>query len=251
MSKIIGIIPARYQSTRLEGKMLIEIAGKPMIQRVYEQAVKSKYLDKVVVATDDERIKNCVAAFGGRVVMTSPHHPSGTDRVAEAAKNFDTDMVMNIQGDQPFIDPNMIDELAGAVVNNPEIYMGTLVKRIRKEDMRVPSVVKVVMDKNNYALYFSRSLIPFPLNKQKLVVYEHIGLYIYKKDFLERIAQLPVGYLEMIESLEQLRVLENGYDIYVVETKCENPHFSGFGVDTQSEIEKAEQMLAEMKSFIS
>lgn len=247
MKNILGVIPARYQSTRLEGKMLIPIGGKAMIQRVYEQAIKAKLLDKVIVATDDERIKTFVDSFGGMVVMTSPHHPSGTDRIAEATRNFDTDIVVNIQGDHPFIDPNMIDELVEIMLLRPEINMATLVKRIRKEDMRVPSVVKVVIDKNSNALYFSRSLLPFPLHKEKLIVYEHIGLYVYKKEFLELIAQLPVSYLERVESLEQLRVLENGYKIFVVETKCENPHLSGFGVDTQSEVEKAEQKLAEME----
>ena len=222
MKKIIGVIPARYQSTRLEGKMLIQIAGKAMIQRVYEQATKSQLLDSVLVATDDERIKSFVESFGGKVVMTSPHHPSGTDRVAEAVRDFDTDIVVNIQGDQPFIDPKMIDELAETMLERPEINMATLVKRIRKEDMRLPSVVKAVIDKNSNALYFSRSLIPYPRYKEELVVYEHIGLYAYKKDFLKIIAQLPAGYLEKIENLEQLRVLENGYDIYVVETKCKN-----------------------------
>jgi 3-deoxy-manno-octulosonate cytidylyltransferase (CMP-KDO synthetase) len=247
MKKIIGVIPARYQSTRLEGKMLIPIAGKAIIQRVYEQAGKSRLLDTVLVATDDARIKTYVENFGGKVVMTSPHHPSGTDRVAEAVRNLEGDLVINVQGDHPFVDPNMIDELAEIMLQRPEINMSTLVKRIRKEDLRVPSVVKVVIDKNGNALYFSRSLIPFPYHKEKLVIYEHIGLYAYQKRFLELIAQFPVGYLERIESLEQLRVLENGYDILVVETKCTNTDFSGFGVDTRSEVETAEQMLLEME----
>lgn len=244
MKKVLGVIPARYQSTRLSAKMLQPIAGKAMIQRVYEQAASARLLQNVIVAADDERIKSFVESFGGKVVMTSPHHPSGTDRVAEAAKDFDADIIVNVQGDRPLIDPDMIDELTEAMLQHPEVNMATLANRIRKEDMRVPSVVKVVIDKNNNALYFSRSLIPFPLHKEKLVVYKHIGLYAYKKEFLETITGLPVGYLERIESLEQLRVLENGYSIYIVETKCENPHFSGFGVDTQSEIEEAEKMLA-------
>jgi len=249
MKKIIGVIPARYGSTRLEGKMLLKISGKAMIQRVYEQVSKAQLLQKVIVATDDERIKSHVESFGGQVVMTSPHHRSGTDRVAEAVRSFDTDYVINVQGDQPFVDPKMIDELTETILKNNEINMATIVKRIRKEDMRVPSVVKTVLDKNNNALYFSRSLIPYPLNKNGLLVYEHIGLYAYKKEFLQLISQFPVGNLERIENLEQLRVLENGYDIYVVETKCENPHFSGFGVDTKSELEEAEQMLLDSPRF--
>ncbi|NOY57656.1 MAG: 3-deoxy-manno-octulosonate cytidylyltransferase [Calditrichaeota bacterium] len=249
MKKIIGVIPARYGSTRLEGKMLLKISGKAMIQRVYEQVSKAQLLQEVIVATDDERIKSLVESFGGNVVMTSPHHRSGTDRVAEAVRNFDFDYVINVQGDQPFVDPKMIDELTETILGNNKINMATIVKRIRKEDMRVPSVVKTVIDKNNNALYFSRSLIPYPLNKNGLVVYEHIGLYVYKNDFLQLISQFPVGHLERIENLEQLRVLENGYDIYVVETKCENPHFSGFGVDTKSELEEAEQMLLDSPQF--
>ena len=246
VKKILGVIPARYQSKRLRGKMLIPIAGKPMIQRVYEQAIKSQFVERVIVATDDTQLKSFVESIGGTAVMTSPHHPTGTDRVAEAVKDFDFDIVVNIQGDQPFVDPKMIDELAETMLQHNEVNMTTIVKRIRKQDMRMPSVVKVVIDKNNNALYFSRSLIPFPLKKENLTVYEHIGLYAYRKEFLQLIAQLPEGILEKVESLEQLRVLENGYDIFIVETKCENPHFHGFGVDTQSEVEKAEQMLLEM-----
>ena len=246
MEKVIGVIPARYHSTRLDGKMLIPIAGKPMIQRVYEQASKSKYLNRIIVATDDQRIKSFVESFGGEVVMTSPHHPSGSDRVAEAARALDAEIVVNVQGDQPFVDPVMIDEVVEAILQNQGVKMATLVKRVQKTDLRIPSVVKVVIDKNQNALYFSRSLIPFPHQKEKLVVYEHIGLYAYKKEFLEMISQLPVGNLERVESLEQLRVLENGHKIFVVETQCENPHFSGFGIDIQAEIEIAEKMLTQM-----
>ena len=249
MKKIIGVIPARYGSTRLKGKMLLQISGKAMIRRVYEQVSKAQLLEKVIVATDDERIKSIVESFGGKVVMTSPHHRSGTDRVAEAVRDFDIDYVINVQGDQPFVDPKMIDELTETILDNNEINMATIVKQARQENMRIPSVVKTVIDKNNNALYFSRSLIPYPLHKNGLVVYEHIGLYAYKKEFLQLISQLPVGNLERIEKLEQLRVLENGYDIRVVETKCENPHFSGFGVDTKSELEEAERMLLDSPRF--
>lgn len=217
-----------------------------MIQRVYEQAAKSKYLNRIIVATDDQRIQSFVESFGGEVVLTSPQHPSGSDRVAEAARQFETEIVVNVQGDQPFIDPVMIDEVVAALLNHPDVKMATLVKRIRKKDLRIPSVVKVVIDKNWNALYFSRSLIPFPYQKENMVVFEHIGLYAYQKEFLELFAQLPVGNLEEVESLEQLRVLENGHKIFIVQTLCENSHLSGFGIDTQEEIETAEKMLAEM-----
>ena len=244
MLKIVGVIPARYHSTRLEGKLLLPIQGIPMIQRVYEQAVKSRYLHHVVVAADDLRIKSFVESLGGTVVMTSIDHVCGTDRVAEAVQNFDADIVVNIQGDQPFVDPAMIDELVNAMLQHPQYEMTTSIKKIRKEDLRSPSVVKVVFDKSGKALYFSRALIPYPLHRQELVVYEHIGLYAYRKDFLQRIARLPIGFLERTESLEQLRILENGYSIMVVETKCQNPDFSGFGVDTQQELEQAERLLS-------
>jgi 3-deoxy-manno-octulosonate cytidylyltransferase (CMP-KDO synthetase) len=223
--------------------MLIPIAGKPMIQRVYEQATRAEWVDKVIVATDDLRIKTFVESIGGTAVMTLPHHPTGTDRVAEAAKEFDFDIVLNIQGDQPFVDPKMIDELAQVMRERKDVQMATLVKRIRKADMRKPSVVKVVIDNHHNALYFSRSLIPFPLDKTNLTIFEHIGLYAYQKEFLKLYSRLAVGNLERTESLEQLRVLENGYDIFIVETRSDNPDFHGFGVDTQVEVEKAEDML--------
>jgi 3-deoxy-manno-octulosonate cytidylyltransferase (CMP-KDO synthetase) len=245
VSRIIGVIPARYKSTRLEGKMLLPIGGKAMIQRVYEQASKATLLNDVFVATDDLRIAELVRGFGGKLLMTSELHPTGSDRVAEAVHDLDADFVLNIQGDQPFIDPCMIDELADAMFKHPAITMATLVKKIRKEDLRSPSVVKVVVGLNSNALYFSRSLIPYPISHENLIIYEHIGLYAYQKEFLKIYANLPMGRLECIESLEQLRVLEHGYPIFVVETKCTNPHFSGFGVDTQSELEKAEQLLVQ------
>ncbi len=248
LNQIIGVIPARYHSTRLDGKMLLPIDGKPIVQHVYNQASKSQLLDKVFVATDDERIRIFVESFGGQAVITSKDHQSGSDRVAEAVKDLDAQIVLNIQGDHPFIDPKMIDELAAVMLKRPEVYMATLVKRIRKEDLRVPSVVKVVTRLDGNALYFSRSLVPYPLRRDNLVVFEHIGLYAFQKEFLLKFTGLPMGKLEQIESLEQLRALEHGYNIFVVETKCENPHFSGFGVDTQSELEKAEQLLAQMRS---
>ncbi len=242
MATMIGIIPARYHSTRLEGKMLLPIAGVPMIQRVYEQAVRSRFLQRVLVAADDPRIQRFMESIGGEVVMTSGQHGCGTDRVAEAARNIQADIVINIQGDQPFVDPCMIDELAETILQNPDCRMATVIKKIRKEDLRSPSVVKVVFDCHRQALFFSRALIPYPLRRQQMTVYEHVGLYAYRNDFLQMIAQLPRSPLEKTESLEQLRVLENGYNITVVETRCQNPDFSGFGVDTQHELEEAERL---------
>jgi len=242
MTTVIGIIPARYRSTRLEGKMLLPIAGVPMIQRVYEQAVQSRFLHRVLVAADDPHIQRFMQSIGGQVVMTSDQHGCGTDRVAEAARHIEADIVINIQGDQPFVDPCMIDELAETMLKNPDCGMATVIKKIRKEDLRSPSVVKVVFDCQRRALFFSRALIPYPLRRQQMTVYEHVGLYAYRNDFLQTIAQLPMSPLEKTESLEQLRVLENGYSITVVETRCQDPDFSGFGVDTQQELEEAERL---------
>ncbi len=243
MSTMIGIIPARYHSTRLEGKMLLPIDGVPMLQRVYEQAIQSRFLQRVLVAADDLRIRRFMESIGVQVIMTSDKHGCGTDRVAEAARHIEADVVINIQGDQPFVDPCMIDELAETMLRNPDCGMATVIKKIRKEDLRSPSVVKVVFDCHRKALFFSRALIPYPLRRQHMTVYEHIGLYAYRNDFLQTIAQLPMSPLEKTESLEQLRVLENGYCITVVETHCKNPDFSGFGVDTQQELEEAERLL--------
>ncbi|HPN36470.1 MAG TPA: 3-deoxy-manno-octulosonate cytidylyltransferase [bacterium] len=243
MATMIGIIPARYRSTRLEGKMLLPIDGVPMIQRVYEQAIQSRFLQRVLVAADDPRIQRFMESIGGEVVMTSDKHGCGTDRVAEAARHIEADVVINIQGDQPFVDPCMIDELAETMLQNPDCRMATVIKKIRKEDLRSPSVVKVVFDCRRQALFFSRALIPYPLHRGHITVYEHVGLYAYRKDFLQTISQLPMSPLEMTESLEQLRVLENGYSITVVETQCRYPDFSGFGVDTQQELEEAERLI--------
>jgi len=247
MEKILGVIPARFHSSRLEGKMLLPIAGIPMIQRVYQQAVQSRYLDQVLVATDDLRIKTFVESMGGNVVMTSSHHACGTDRVAEAVQHSEADMVINIQGDQPFVDPLMIDELVETMLQQPLVNMVTMIKKMRKENYRSPSVVKVVFDVNHRALFFSRALIPYPLHKRDLIVFEHIGLYAYRRPFLQTITRLPMSDLEKAESLEQLRVLENGFEIMVVETKCMNPDFCGFGVDTQAELEEAERLLKKMQ----
>jgi 3-deoxy-manno-octulosonate cytidylyltransferase (CMP-KDO synthetase) len=244
--KVVGIIPARYGSTRLPGKALKPILGKPMIQRVYERALLASGLSSVCVATDDERIARLVESFGGRAVMTSPDHPTGTDRLAEATRAMDAEIVVNIQGDQPFLDPVMIDEALQPLLDDPALPMATLMHPVhRPEDLQDPAVVKVVVDLAGNALYFSRSLIPYPRQAVPHTVYEHVGLYVYRRDFLQKLAQLPPTPLEKIESLEQLRVLEHGFRLRVIETQCRDHTFSGFSVDTEEDLVRAEAMLRE------
>lgn len=243
---VVGIIPARYGSTRLPGKALKLILGRPMIQRVYEQAQLARWLSSVCVATDDERILRVVESFGGRAVMTSPDHPSGTDRLAEATRAIDADIVVNVQGDQPFLDPVMIDEAVQPLLDDPALPMATLMHPVhRPEDLQNPSVVKVVVDLAGNALYFSRSLIPYPRQNVPHRVFEHVGLYVYRRDFLLTLAGLAPTPLEQVESLEQLRVLEHGYELRVVETRARDHEFTGFSVDTAEDLERAEQMLRE------
>lgn len=245
--RVIGVIPARYGSTRFEGKVLAKIAGKPMIQWVYEHARQSTILDDLIVAVDDLRVWTYVESFGGKVVMTSPHHQSGTDRIAEVVEKIPADIIVNIQGDMPFIDPMMIDEGVMPMIENPAISMATLKMKIGEENYHDPSVVKVVVDEQGFALYFSRSLIPNPRNAKNVKIYEHIGLYIYRKDFLLELSKLPPTYLEKVESLEQLRVLEKGYKILVIESKCNNVAVRGFMVDTPEDLAKAEKLAIELK----
>ncbi len=245
-TKVAGIIPARYASTRLPGKALERIGGKPMIQRVFERCRLANTLDLVCVATDDDRIAEVVQGFGGRAIMTSPEHPSGTDRLAEAAQSLEVDVIVNIQGDQPFIDPLMVEEVVQPLLDEPGLEMATLMHPIsRQKDLDDPSVVKVVVDLHGNALYFSRSLLPYPQKHVPHQVYEHVGLYAYRKEFLLKLAQLPPTPLEQVESLEQLRVLEHGYRLRVVETHCQDHELSGFSVDTRADLERAEALLRE------
>lgn len=244
--KIAGIIPARYGSTRLPGKALKSILGKPMIQRVYERSKQARILDLVCVATDDERIVRVVEGFGGRVIMTSPDHPSGTDRLAEAVQSLEVEVVVNIQGDQPFIDPVMIEEVVEPLLDDESINMSTLMHPISSpEDLQDTGAVKVVVDRAGFALYFSRSLIPYRRTAEPHHVYEHVGLYAYRREFLLKIAELPPTLLEKVEALEQLRVLEHGYRIRVAATRCRDNEFSGFSVDTSADLVRAEAMLRE------
>ena len=243
--RIVGVIPARYGSSRFEGKVLADIAGKPMIQHVYEHARQSRTLDELLVAVDDPRVQSRVEAFGGKAILTGSHHKSGTDRIAEVVETMPVDIVVNIQGDQPLLDPNMIDEAVRPMIDNPEIQMSTLKREIEKDEFDDPGVVKVVVDDQGFALYFSRSLIPYPRYDENLHVYEHVGLYVYRKDFLLKISKMPQGYLEKIESLEQLRVMERGYKILVVETKTART--AGISVDTPEDLKKVERVLNQMK----
>ncbi|MBL7645269.1 MAG: 3-deoxy-manno-octulosonate cytidylyltransferase [Candidatus Hydrogenedentes bacterium] len=245
-TRITGIIPARYGSTRLPGKPLRAILDKSMIQHVYERCAMADSIDDLVVATDDERIRDAVLAFGGKAVMTRPDHPSGTDRLAEVAESLETDIVVNIQGDQPFFNPDMIDEVVTPLVADPALEVATLMYPIeREDDLHDTGVVKVVTNLLGDALYFSRSLIPFPRQHVAHKVFEHVGLYAYRRTSLLRLAKLPVTTLEAVESLEQLRWLEHGVRIRVVESQCADQAFSGFSVDTPEDLARAEAMLRE------
>lgn len=233
--KILCVIPARYASTRLPGKPLKDIAGKPMVCRVYDRASQAKTLSGVLVATDDERILQAVEAHGGRAMMTAKDHPTGTDRLAEvAAAHPDVDLIINVQGDEPLIEPSLIDELGRSFENDDGLQMATVATPIADEaEQKNPNNVKVVMDKNGYALYFSRSLVPYPRNDAGTPVYKHIGIYAYRRDFLLEYAKMEPTPLERAESLEQLRALENGYKIKCIVT---NTRF--VGVDTPEDLAK-------------
>lgn len=238
--KILGVIPARFASTRFPGKSLANIDSRTMLEHVYERASMARYLGPVVIATDDHRISEAARGFGARVTMTRPDHQSGTDRVAEVASAFeDVDLVVNVQGDEPLIDPDAIDAAILPLMEEPAIPMGTLKKRI--EDPREipdPNVVKVVTDRFENAIYFSRSTIPHARDQAGIAHYKHIGLYVYRRNFLLRYSDMVVGPLERAERLEQLRALENGFKIRVVETDYES-----FGVDTPSDLERVQAMI--------
>jgi 3-deoxy-manno-octulosonate cytidylyltransferase (CMP-KDO synthetase) len=238
--KILGIIPARYASTRFPGKPLIDIKGKSMLQRVYEQAKKSLKLSEVLIATDDERISSHAHSFGAKVIQTKSHHPSGTDRCFEAYTNFepDYDYVINIQGDEPFIDPGQIDLLAALCDGNTEL--ATLMIKCNNHDVLFDKgEVKIVLNTNNEALYFSRMVIPFIKGVDEKEwhlhynYYRHVGMYAYRSDILEKVTKLEPSLLEKAESLEQLRWLENGYTI-----KCAETLHDSHCIDTPDDVEK-------------
>jgi 3-deoxy-manno-octulosonate cytidylyltransferase (CMP-KDO synthetase) len=240
--RVIGVIPARYKSSRLEGKPLAELLGKPMVQHVYERARLARNLDDVVVATDDERIRRAVTEFGGKAVITSTEHRSGTDRVAEAITSDPADIVVNIQGDEPMLDPLMLEEVVAPFRQGTTVGLVTLKKEVfHEEEFADPGVVKVVTDPHGIALYFSRSLIPFLRNRTPhFRVFEHVGVYAYTRECLLKLAALPVSPLEEVESLEQLRALENGIPILVVETRSRTQSIS---VDTQADLERVREAL--------
>lgn len=239
---IVGVIPARWASSRLPGKPLADLCGKPVIQYVCEQAKKARSLSRVIVATDDERILNAVRAFGGEAAMTSPNHPNGTSRVAEVVENVECDYVINIQGDEPMIDSRIIDQLSDVLVNS-DVPMATLsVPFASDEEARDPNNVKVVTDLNGRALYFSRSVIPYARNGSP-TVFKHIGIYGYRRDFLPVYLSLPETPLSEAESLEQLRVLEHGYSIAVAVSKFPD---NGVGINTPHDLELARQIMAKI-----
>jgi len=243
--RAIGVIPARWGATRFQGKVLANLLGKPVIQHVWENAKKAKTLDDLVVACDDERIMKAVVGFGGKAIYTSPDQPSGTDRLAEVVNPLDVEIAVNIQGDEPLVKPIMIDSLVIALQNEKVAQMATMIKKMDDDEneLKNSNVVKVVIDKNGYALYFSRYAIPYNRTgevdqKKRPSYYKHIGLYAFTKDFLFTFRDLPKSSLEEAEKLEQLRVLENGYKIKTVETK-----FDTVGIDRPEDLKKAEDEL--------
>ena len=241
--KIVCLIPARYGSSRFPGKPLAILAGKPMIQHVYERAKCAKLLSYVAIVTDDKRIFEAVKNFGGEVLMTSSSPRSGTDRVAEAANILGMDpddIVVNVQGDQPLFEPAQINEVVEPLLADPLLPMATLIYRIhREEEIFHPHAVKVVFDERHFALYFSRATIPYVRDRgKKANYYKHHGIYAYRKAFLDIFMNLPPGKLEQWESLEQLRALESGYKIKVVES-----HFDSLEVDSLEELKEAENLI--------
>ncbi len=247
---VVAIIPARFGSTRLPAKPLAQIGGRPMIQHVYENAAKARVLDRVIVATDDRRIEAAVRGFGGEVMMTSPDHASGTDRLAEVARKIKADLLVNVQGDLPFISAKTIRQAVQPLRRNRDIPMGTVCTAIYHEsEWRNPNIVKVLTDKARLALFFTRAPIPFRRNdgidangkkivrrdQRRLWGYRHLGLYVYRRDFLLKFARLRPTALEQIESLEQLRALENGYWIYVARVDERSVE-----VDTPADLLRAE-----------
>jgi len=238
---VVGVIPARFYSSRFEGKVLADIGGKPMIQHVWEKAKQAKLLDDLIVACDDERVYNAVVDFGGNAVFTAKEHTSGSDRITEIINPLDVKIVVNIQGDEPMVRPSMINGVVEELIKDENLVVATVIKKIeRPGEIDDPNVVKVVVDKDNFALYFSRSAIPFIRDgqSQELNFYKHIGLYAYTKDFLFTYKNLPKSKLEELEKLEQLRILENGYKIKTVETQ-----FDTYGVDVPEDLDKVRKYI--------
>lgn len=250
MPEITAIIPARYSSTRFPGKPLAPLAGKPMIQHVYERTCRAALVSRTIVATDNRQIFDLIQSIGGEAIMTSPDHETGTDRLAEVAKQLYADLIVNVQGDEPLIEPAMIDQAIAPFIGNPDLKMGTLKSRINSvSNLLSPDIVKVVTDCNGFALYFSRSPIPFFRDNQppqgaenfdftRHPCYKHVGLYIYRRSFLLEFAAMPQSPLELAEKLEQLRAVEAGIPIFVAETE-----FESMGVDTPHDLERANERI--------
>jgi len=246
MQKAIIVIPARYGSTRLPAKALADIEGKPLVQHVYDRACLSRLASDCLVATDDERIKQACEQHGTNVMMTSPDHNTGTDRMAEVAQKTDADVYINVQGDEPLVDPEVIDLLIKMMFDDPEVQMGTLKVPIASyDDLIDPNMVKVVCDEGGFALYFSRAPVPF-LTSERFrdtakdpQAFKHIGIYSFKRDFLFQFSQMPSSSLEKMEKLEQLRALEAGVRIKVLTTDYES-----IGVDTQADLDRVRALLA-------
>lgn len=251
---VVAVIPARYGSTRFEGKPLADIVGKPMIQHVYEGVGQSKLIDQVIVATDDQRILETVQGFGGRAVMTSPDHPTGTDRVAEVAQKLKAEIIVNVQGDEPLIKGHILDKAIRPFLSDDTLSMSTLMTRLEHAmDWLNPNVGKVVVDQKGFALYFSRAPIPFPrdLHIEQILskpfgkkvlpkgVFKQIGVYVYTRKFLLRFSKMKSTPLEKLEKLEQLRALENGYRIKVVSVDYEPLH-----VETPDDLQKVVEFLS-------
>lgn len=237
----MAVIPARYQSTRLPGKPLADIHGRPMVEHVYRRACDARSLSRVIVATDDIRVFETVRAFGGEAVMTSPHHRTGSERVAEVAAGLRDDLVVNVQGDEPLLSPTMIDDAVAVCAASPDVPMSTVRRRIDDQAELVnPAVVKVVCDLAGRALYFTRATVPFVRDADAHATwYKHIGLYVYRREFLLHVTGLAPTPLERAESLEQLRVLEHGYAIVTVETTDD-----AMGVDTPDDLERIRRVVA-------
>ncbi len=258
-TKISAVIPARYGSTRFEGKPLADILGKPMIQWVYEGVSQSRLIDEVIVATDDQRILEAVQSFGGKGVMTSSEHPTGTDRVAEVAQRLKSEIIVNVQGDEPLVKGSIIDKAIRPLLKDDSLYMSSLMTRIEDiKDWLNPHQGKVVVDQKNFALYFSRSPIPFPrdFNVEQILsspadkrgifskrVFKTIGLYVYRRKFLLKLSKMKPTPLEKLEKLEQLRALENGFRIKVIPVDYEP-----IGVETPEDIQKVVTFLSRLQS---
>ncbi|MBO7672276.1 3-deoxy-manno-octulosonate cytidylyltransferase [bacterium] len=237
------IIPARYGSSRLEGKPLIEVEGKPIIQWVYEKAAQSTLADIIIVATDDERIYNCVKGFGGDVEMTSVNHKCGSDRIQEVMdRHPEITHVVNLQGDEPLITPESIDAVMRNVLEDDEADISTLLRVIKDDEVNNPNLVKCVVDNRGYALYFSRSKIPYERNADVATFYGHLGIYGYKREALKRMTKLSQSQLEVAESLEQLRALQNGMKI-----KTTVVDFVPVGIDTKEDLEKFKKLVSSHK----